>query len=121
MRRAALAVAGLALSAPAWGGGAVIPFAYRGEFSPDPKFCGLPIYVDFDEPPRSNDRIWVRADYIRGRFHKRHVVAVTRTRRGLDLQFDLRIDEFPPPSQLELSKDGEMLNGRYRRCHSKSK
>ncbi len=100
-----------------------IPPAYWGEFSPNPSFCGMPIYVDdslsTDRP--SNNRIWVGADHIRYGTRKRNVVAVSKSRWGLTLQFDLRMDEFPPPNYLELSKDGEILNRRWHRCQMKRK
>ena len=101
----------------------LIPPAYWGEFSPNPAYCGLPIYMDDDAPKiaASNNRIWVRADYVRNFAHRRHVVAVIKSPRGLILQFDLQIDEFPPPGRFELSKDGEVLNHRWRRCHVKEK
>ena len=102
---------------------ALIPPAYWGEFSPDPKFCGLPFYVDDDAPKiaRSNNRIWVSADRVRGYAHARKVESVTKSPRGLILHFDLQMDEYPPPNHLELSKDGEVLNRHWRRCHLKRK
>jgi len=104
---------------------AVIPRAYWGEFSLDPKLCG-------NDDSNDEVRIWISAQRVSMYEAQREVAAVVVTTKGLRLRFKPWGKEYygagfnpeeglQPPDELVLTHHGELLNGSYHRCHGKRK
>jgi hypothetical protein len=97
-----------------------IPKAFHGEWSQKPRLCGTDGWD-------AESRIWVDASSV-GYFESvRDVVGVTETSAGLKLRFKPMQSESgegvydpdeltDPPDELTLSKDGQVLNGHFRKC-----
>ena len=115
----------LAMAGPALARVAVIPPAYRGEFSMERRFCG-------DDDGNEEARVFVTARTVGMYEATREVDRVMVTPKGLRLRFkpwarDYYADGFnpeeglQPPDELVLSHGGMVLNRIYRRCPVKRK